>query len=241
MAHLIDDEDELPPCVGERYRDTLRDICTRAQPTRSIEMNKPVPDGFREDTQGRLVAETMIKPIDLARDQLVAELVKGARNARDTLRNYKSRAFGDIEAFVALSAEQYGVSLGGQKGNVSLLSFDGRYKVVRAIAESIVFDERLQAAKELIDECLRDWTEGARAELRTLIADAFRVDQQGNIRTGSVLALRRLDIADDRWQRAMLAISEAVQVVGSKSYVRVYERDDATGEYRPIALDIAGA
>lgn len=199
-----------------------------------------IPKGFRKDAQGRLVAEANIKPIDAARDALVAELVENAREVSATLKRFKTKAFDDIAAFVQLSAEQYGVRLGGNKGNVSLLSFDGRYKVLRAQAESIVFDERLQAAKELIDACLRDWTEGARAELRTLISDAFRVDQAGNIRTGSVLALRRLDITDERWLRAMQAIGDAVQVVGSKSYVRVYERNDATGQYEPIGLDVAG-
>jgi hypothetical protein len=38
----------------------------------------------------------------------------------------------------------------------------------------------------------------------------------------------------------MDAISEAIQVVGSKSYIRVYERSEV-GEYRPIALDVANA
>jgi hypothetical protein len=33
-------------------------------------------------------------------------------------------------------------------------------KIQRNIAEHIVFDERLQAAKQLIDECLKEWTEG---------------------------------------------------------------------------------
>lgn len=202
--------------------------------------NETIPAGYRQDARGRLIPEARIKPIDRARDELVQELVAGAREVNAVLASYKAKAFGDIAAFVDLSAGEYGVHLGGHKGNVSLLSFDGRHKVIRAMAEAIVFDERLQAAKVLIDECLRDWTEGARSELRTLISDAFRVDQAGNIRTGSVLALRRLDITDERWQRAMQAIADAVQVVGSKAYVRVYERDDATGQYQPIGLDITG-
>lgn len=200
----------------------------------------PIPKGFREDAQGRLVAEANIKEIDLLRDQLVHELLVGAEQVNEVLRAFKKRAFDDIAAFVSLSADKYRVTLGGAKGNVSMLSFDGRIKVQRAIAETIVFDERLQAAKALIDECLREWTTGARSEIRTLITDAFRVDQQGNIRTGNVLALRRLDIVDERWQTAMQAISDAVQVVGSKSYVRVYKRDDETGQYVPVSLDIAG-
>ncbi|MCA0368344.1 MAG: ribose-phosphate diphosphokinase [Proteobacteria bacterium] len=97
----------------------------------------------------------------------------------------------------------------------------------------------VNAAKALIDQCLTDWTENARDELRTLINDAFRVDAAGNIRTMEVLRLRRLEIDDERWQRAMTAIGEAVQIESSKSYVRIYERDDETGLYNPIALDLA--
>lgn len=198
-----------------------------------------IPDGYRKDAQGRLIAEANIKPIDAARDELVMEIVNKAIDMNRLLKDFKARTFADIAAFVSLSAEQYRARVGGQKGNVSLMSFDGRYKVVRQIQEAIRFDERLQAAKGLIDECLTEWTEGARAELRAIVNDAFRVDQEGNIRTAQVLGLRRLPIEDERWQSAMQAIGEAVQVVGSKAYVRVYERD-ALGKYRPITLDMAG-
>ena len=36
------------------------------------------------------------------------------------------------------------------------------------------------------------------------------------------------------------AIGDAVQVVGSKSYVRVYLRNEATQQYDAVSLDIAG-
>lgn len=199
-----------------------------------------VPDGFRMDAQGRLVPESMLKPIDLERDRLVQEVVEKSKALSKALADFKAQVFGDIEALVTLSAEQYGAKLGGRKGNISLLSIDGRFKVQRAIAENIQFDERLQAAKGLIDECLHEWTAGARPEIVTLVNDAFRVDQAGNIRTGSVLALRRLQIEDERWQKAMQAIGEAVQVVNTKSYVRVYERVGDSDQYQAIPLDIAG-
>jgi len=203
-------------------------------------MSVQIPEGFRMDAQGRLVPESMLKPIDLERDRLVLEVVEKSKALSKALADFKAQVFGDIEALVTLSAEQYGAKLGGRKGNISLLSIDGRFKVQRAIAENIQFDERLQAAKGLIDECLHEWTTGARPEIVTLVNDAFRVDQAGNIRTGSVLALRRLQIEDERWQRAMQAIGEAVQVVNTKSYVRVYERVGDSDQYQAIPLDIAG-
>ena len=199
-----------------------------------------IPEGYKEDAAGRLVPIATIRPIDIARDELVLEIVESARQLSEAIAKFKSSAFGDIAAFVSMSAEEYGVKIGGSKGNVTLLSFDGRYKIQRAIAESLSFDERLQAAKELIDQCITDWSQGSSPEIRALVNDAFQVDQAGKINTGRVLGLRRLDIKDERWLKAMTAISEAVQVVGSKAYVRVYERVGDTGRYQPIPLDVAG-
>ncbi len=107
-----------------------------------------IPEGYRVDAQKRLDSrEVMIKPIDLERDALVLGLVEKASAASDVPAKFKASAFGDIEAFVELSAEQYGAQIGGKKGNVSLISFDGRFKIMRAVQESIAFDERLQAAR----------------------------------------------------------------------------------------------
>lgn len=200
-----------------------------------------IPEGFRQDAKGHLVPVKMIKAIDLARDELVIELVEKAKALSKALGAFKATAFGDIKAFVEMSAEQYNATIGGKKGNVTLLSFDGRYKIVHAVQDSIKFDERLQAARALIDECAVEWTLDARSEVRVLVNEAFRTDKEGEISTGRVLALRRLEITDLRWQRAMQAISDAVQVVGSKSYVRIYERIGDSDQYASIPLDISSA
>ncbi|WP_041523624.1 DUF3164 family protein [Gilvimarinus agarilyticus] len=199
-----------------------------------------VPAGYRENARGDLVREDTIKEIDVLRDQIVMETVEKALETRETLKKVKAEVFGDIEAFVDISAEKYGVKAGGAKGNVTLTSFDGRYRVVRANADDVVFDERLQAAKALIDECLQEWSAGAHPGLVALVNDAFRTDRHGELRTNRVLALRRHDINDPRWIQAMEAISDALQVVGSKSYIRIYERVGKTDSYKQIPLDIAG-
>jgi len=200
-----------------------------------------VPEGFLKDAKGHLVPLELVKPIDMARNDLVLELVAKALVVSKTLADFKTDAFGDIKAFVDMSAEQYKAKVGGKKGNVTLMSFDGQYKVVQAAQDNIRFDERLQAARALIDECLTEWTQDARSEVRAIVNEAFRADKQGEISTGRVLALRRMDIKDARWQRAMEAIGDAVQVVGSKSYIRVYQRIGESEQYVPIPLDIASA
>ncbi len=199
-----------------------------------------IPAGYWQDAKGCLVPDVLVKPIDKARDQLVREVIDRAKTLSAELAKFKLGAFGDIAAFVDLSTEQYQTSVGGKKGNLTLYSFDGRYKVQRAIQDRIAFDERLQAARALIDECLADWTAEAGPELQAIVNQAFATDKEGQINTGRVLSLRRLDISDERWLRAMQAIGEAVQVVGSRSYIRVYERIGDSDQYQPISLDIAG-
>lgn len=202
--------------------------------------DKAAPEGYWVDAKGILTPETLIKDIDKMRDTLVGDIINRALAVNKMLTEFKLGTFADIAAFVDLSANEYNVSLGGKKGNVTLPSFDGKYKIQRAMQDRITFDERLQAAKALIDECLADWVEGARPEIHTIINRAFSSDKEGEINTGAVLALRRYDIQDTRWLRAMDAISEAVQVVGSRSYVRVYRRIGDTDQYQAIPLDISG-
>lgn len=197
-------------------------------------------DDYKKDGRGALIPVATIPEIDLLRDELVLQLVKKSQEMRDLLITFKAEVFADIQAFLDLSAEKYGVRMGGNKGNVTLASFDGQFKVLRACQDTIQFDERLQIAKQLIDECLREWTKDSRVELRALIDNAFQVDKGGNISTGRVLGLRRLKINDEKWQRAMQAISDAVSVVSSKSYVRVYERMGDTEHFTQIPLDVAG-
>lgn len=200
-----------------------------------------IPEGYRQAADGSLVPIAKIKPIDLARDELVLEIVNRAQGLSGIMADFKTDTFADIAAFVQLSAEQYGAKLGGEKGNVTLYSFDGKYKIQRAMSENIVFDERLQAAKALIDDCINKWSEGINDNIHVLVNDAFRVDKEGKISTGRVLGLRRLNIVDAEWQQAMNAISESLQVVGTKAYIRIYVRDGEADKYVPLSLDLAGA
>lgn len=197
-----------------------------------------IPEGFKQDSKGRLVPKNTIKQIDIVRDELVIDLFEQAKTAQEQLKKFKAMAFGEIAAFIDLSLMQYNVQIGGNKGNITLYSFDGKYKIVRQIQDSIRFDERVQAAKIIIDECVRSWSAEVNDYLKTLILDAFQVDKEGKISTGRVLGLRRLDIDDPKWLEAMDAIAESINIVDSKRYVRFFERD-SEGKYQAISLDFA--
>lgn len=198
-----------------------------------------LPNGYWQDAKGALIPIGNIKPEHQEEDALVKSLVTEAKELNRRLAAFKSRAFGDVQAFRDLIAEKYSVSRGGKKGNITLSTFDGSMQVVVAVADHVSFGSELEAAKELIDRCIHRWSEGANANLRALVDQAFQVDKAGEISTGRVLGLRRLAIEDADWHRAMDAIADAVRVTGTKAYVRVYERDPVREDRLPVSLDIA--
>jgi hypothetical protein len=201
--------------------------------------NQETPAGYWRDAKDALIPLSKIKDIDKDRHRTVTDLCQQAKQASAALFGFKASATQAIAEFIERSLSSYDVAHGGKKGNVTLISFDGKYKIVRQMAETISFDERLQAAKALIDACIVRWAKGSGAEIKVLVNDAFQVDSAGKISTARVLGLRRLDIVDDQWQAAMQAIADSMRVASTKAYIRFYERHDASGEYLPISLDVA--
>lgn len=197
-----------------------------------------IPAGYRKNAKGDLVPEERIKAIDKLRDEVVSDIVIKAKILRQAMLDFKLATMAQITDFVELSANEYGVNIGGKKGNVSLSSFDGQYQVRRAVGEHRIFDERIQTAKALIDECIHSWSGGADDRLMAMVEHAFRVDQQGQINVNQVLSLRQLDIDDASWKKAMDAIADAIQVTGTCEYLRLYERLP-NGKYVQLSMDIS--
>lgn len=200
-----------------------------------------IPKGYWQDASGNLIPIAKIKDIDKDRSKTVADLCEQAKQESARLFGFKTSAMQAVNDFVERSLAVYDVKHGGNKGNVSLVTFDGRFKIIRQMQATITFDERLQAAKALIDECIQSWSKGSNANIKVLVNDAFQVDSTGKISTGRVLGLRRLEISDEKWLQAMQAIGDSMRVTSTKPYIRFYERDQATGEYVSINLDVAAA
>jgi hypothetical protein len=196
-------------------------------------------DDYMEDGQGRLVHIDNVEEIDKTRNSLVLGVINKAQVFQEMLKKFKDDTASEISAFVALSAMEYDTKVGGAKGNLTLFSYDTKYKIQVQISEYLTFDERLQVAKSMIDECLNAWTKESRSEIKTIINDAFSVNQEGKINTKRILGLRRLKIDDELWQKAMKAITDSLQVAGSKSYIRMYKRVGQDDSWQNITLDFA--
>lgn len=192
---------------------------------------------FWENAQGGFVPEDAIKPVDQLRNQMVISIVNRVIEEQDRLIALKQAAMEDIRSFVQISNEKYGAGRRSVKGNLSFTSFDGEWRVSLTIAESFGFNERIEAARELIYDCLNDWSNGANSNLLAVVDSAFRLTN-GRLDVKAILALKRINVSDDtgRWQKAMEAIDDALEVKASKPCLRIYNRNPQ-GRYELVPMD----
>lgn len=202
-------------------------------------MQDTIPAGYMRNAAGHLVPADQVREHDKMRDQVARELAEEAEELSERLAAFKKKALRDIADLVKIAGERYGVKLGGEKGNVTTATYDGSHKVLRSYAERISFTEEVEAAKALINQCIIRWSEGANANIRALVDRAFRTDSKGQIKTGAVLELLRLEIKDEDWLRAMEALKDSIQTAGTAVYIRVYKRIGDSDQYQAIPLDIA--
>jgi len=196
---------------------------------------------YMTDAKGNLVPLAMVKPMDKLADETVRKMMTFARDLSEQIARFKGHCFDDVGSLQALIAQEYKATLGGPKGNITLTSFDGTLKVTVQVADQIEFGPELQAAKRLVDECLVDWSEGSRDELRAFVNRVFDVEKQGQINRSELFMLLRFEVEDERWQAAMQAIRDSIRIIGSKTYIRFHERDSGDGSWRPITIDLAAA
>lgn len=200
---------------------------------------KTVPEGYMRNALGHLVPREQVREHDLLRDQVANTLIAEAIELSQRLKNFKARALSDIEGLVQLAGERYGARMGGEKGNVTVSTYDGGGRVQRSVAEKIAFTEEILAAKTLINQCIDRWSQGANANYRALVDRAFRTDAKGQLKTSAILDLLRLEIEDAEWKSAMKAIQDSIQAVGTSTYIRVYQRVGESDQYVAIPLDLA--
>ncbi|NYD91410.1 DUF3164 family protein [Sphingomonas melonis] len=196
---------------------------------------------YLRDAKGALVPIETVKPVDLLIDELVHKTLAQARYVSAMIAEFKQRTFESVGQLQALLAQDYDAKIGGKKGNITLPAYDGCAKIQVAVADQLEFGPELQVAKSLIDDCLREWSAESRVEIRALVDRVFAVDKEGQISHAGLFMLLRVEISDDRWKRAMEAIRDSMRVIGSRTYLRFYDRSGPDAPWHGVPLDIANA
>lgn len=194
---------------------------------------------YMRDARGALVPLSTIKAQDQLQDELVRQLLADAKILSNQIDTFYNKCHENIDALLAVLAQNYNAIIGGKKGNLSLRQFDDCGKIQVQIGDFVTFGPELQIAKSIIDEILLGWGADVRPELRALINNVFNVDKEGQINKAELFKLRKIEVQDPRWKTAMEAIEDSIKVVGTKRYFRFYTRENTNDQYCSITIDIA--
>ncbi len=190
--------------------------------------------------KGEQVHPDIVPHEEKLKTELVYKLLDEAIDVQDALMAFKKIVLSHIDAYMEMMREKYGINpVKGTKGNVSLESFDGLKKVMVQVSTLISFDEKLGFAKEKLDEYFVEKTEHADAEIKTLITKVFDVDKKGNVNAKQILSLKSYKIQHPKWLEAMAIIDDAIEIVGTKSYIRFYRRQNIADKLENISIDFA--
>lgn len=204
-----------------------------AIPDGKIDVNGKV---YMSDPKGALLPIEIIKPQHLLEDSLVREQFGWFLALVEQANRFRGHLFSDLGEFDALLAEKYGAEKGGPKGNRTYSTVDDCYKISIRVRDTLDFGPELQAAKSLIDECLRGWSEDAVAPLRVIVNGAFNVDKEGLINKSEIFKLLRHDIDHPQWRSAMDALREAIRITGSRTSCEFRMRTGPGEEFATVSF-----
>ncbi len=186
---------------------------------------------------GNSVPPKFIPNSDKARDQMVERIIERAIKINKQIAQFSDFVDAEIAKFMDGAAAQAGLAR-NPGGNQVFTGFSGTKRVEIKVCKFIDFTEKLQFAKQKIDNCLVRWSEGGNENLKAVVGRAFKTNSKGYIDTKLVLGLRQLKIEDKEWKEAMELIGQAIAITGTKAY-KVFSRRDADGNWRGIPIDIS--
>lgn len=208
-------------------------------------MNIPTdPKMMIERIDGSVIAYGKLQPRDQLAHDLVTFFVPEADRVNAALIKLKRAILSDLIAHRAMMLEDYGVKIGGDGGNLTLRSACGRMMVKMTVTKHITFSSELEAAKALIDEFMEgELAKGGSEAIAEIIDKVFKLNSKGRLDTQGILGLRVHRFESPLWEKAMLALEDAICRDSSTTYVNFYHIDPddpnkARGEAR-IPLDMA--
>ncbi len=209
----------------------------------------PIPDGIVEmdgnaymrDGTGDLRAVENISPAKKLRDEMVRREFGFGLALHYQVARFKGHLMTNLGNFDALMEQEYGLSVGGKKGNRTYSTHDALFRIVVRMHDQIAYGPELQAAKALFDECLNEWSADTRPTLRSIVTNAFDTNKEGQINRQNIHTLLNAEDDDARWQRGQQAIRDAMYVIGASEYVRFEMRDHCRAKWQSVTISLASA
>ncbi|MCX6281503.1 MAG: DUF3164 family protein [Bacteroidetes bacterium] len=168
-----------------------------------------------------------------------ASLLKEAELINSKLMSFKKRMEKLCEDVYRKAMEEYKAKPDG-KGNFTWFNFDRSIKIEVSISDRITFDDlAIQASKEKLDSFLSENLDSKMEFVKDLVIDAFSTTR-GKIDAKKVFALMkyRTKISHPLFQEALNVLSDGLRHPGSKTYFRLWKREE-DGSYKLIELNFS--
>lgn len=195
-------------------------------------------EGFWMSPRGKAVDPEVISPLDKRRDRTVEQIVKAAARLENRMRVDKEKYLQKIDKYMSYIEKKFHAERTG-KGNLVLTNYSGTVQVEVKISDVIVFDEKLQIAKTMIDACLKKWGADANKNYRAVVDQAFEVDKTGQVNKYNIIRLMRLNIKDEGWKNAMAVLQKSQNITATRQYLNIKKRADLNSKWESINLNFS--
>ncbi|MBW7838487.1 MAG: DUF3164 family protein [Chitinophagaceae bacterium] len=172
----------------------------------------------------------------------IGKLYNSSLKLNDQLNKFKAEIEGLVTEIIELARIENEVKLHG-KGNYTFFNFDRSIKVEVNVNELIRFNDiTLESAKEVLLGIVRENISGDDFILG-LVEDAFQTSR-GRLDTRKILGLKKhtqrikTKAIREQWEKAMKLIDQSISRPDSKTYYRVWARDDE-GKYQAVELNFS--
>ena len=190
------------------------------------------------DSKGDSVPRKYVKRYDRERDRIARRVLARWIKTRATLRTCYNDTLADIESLEMLAHGQ-DVRLGGVKGNLTFQSFDGLTQISRLARYELRFDERLQAARDLIYAMIDTKSAEIDDDFAVIIRNVFAPTSNGMLSRSRVLSLLRYNVRNAEWLRAMDMIRESISSHRGKTLLSVSHKSSRDADWDNVQLDVA--
>lgn len=199
-------------------------------------------DQFWKDESGVLVPYNRTTTLERKKERFANRLMKSALKANEILIAFKEEMIAANEEILDIIRTENDVKLDG-KGNFTWYNFNRTIKIEVNVNEAIKFDEiKIEAAKEKLINLIRENISGDDFII-SIVEDAFQTSR-GKLDARKILGLQKHTSRikstgiKEKWENAMELINQSITRPKSKSYQKVWIKDDE-GAYKAIELNFS--
>lgn len=210
-------------------------------------LNKPAKELTTEELTALLAQKTRIDQsekqkaraaYESLRDDCVTEIVQKALAINEILKAFKTESFNGIETVYKMLQEHSQRHANG-KGNVTLDTSDGKFRIVFKRSDNTRFDERAsQAEAHILDFIANRW--GNKDDADSKFIKRMLERKNGKLDKNRVLDMISMkdNYQDEHWQKGIELLQESIVPDSTKFYAEYYYRSDEA-EWLPIVLNFA--